>query len=247
VTQANDDAATAGRQPTGEPVRAPATPPTGGPPGFPQPTPYGPAPGHPPYYGPAPGHPPYYGPPQPYGWRPPPGPLSPDGRPLADFGTRLLAHLVDGAMLTGIAMVIALPVFFIVGLNLMPDFAGSTTQYSRPEYDSVFGELFVTFLLLELGFVVLLLVGYYVYYVEMMFRSGQTVGKKVMKIQVVPIEPGATMTRGVAAKRYLVEFIGGVFVPFFSYLDGLWQLWDKPYQQTLHDKFAKTVVIKVAP
>ena len=34
-------------------------------------------------------------------------------------------------------------------------------------------------------------------------------------------------------------------MPFLSYVDGLWQLWDKPYQQTLHDKAAKTVVIKV--
>jgi uncharacterized RDD family membrane protein YckC len=236
VTQANDDAAAAGHQPAGEPVRAPAPPQAAGAPGYLQPTPYGPAPSYPPYYGP----------PQQYGWRPPPVPLSPDGRPLADFGTRLLAHLIDGAILTGIALIIALPVLFIVMFNVMPDLVDSTQPYG-PDTEAVFGEFFLTFLLLELGLVVLLLVGYYVYYVEMMFRSGQTVGKKLMKIQVVPIEPGATMTRGVAAKRYLVEFIGAVFVPFFSYLDGLWQLWDKPYQQTLHDKFAKTVVIKVAP
>jgi uncharacterized RDD family membrane protein YckC len=49
-----------------------------------------------------------------------------------------------------------------------------------------------------------------------------------------------------AAKRYLVENVGGTLVPFLFYLDGLWQLWDKPYQQTLHDKFAQTVVVKVA-
>jgi hypothetical protein len=34
-------------------------------------------------------------------------------------------------------------------------------------------------------------------------------------------------------------------VPFLSYLDGLWQLWDKPYLQCLHYKFAQTVVVKV--
>ena len=36
-----------------------------------------------------------------------------------------------------------------------------------------------------------------------------------------------------------------VIVPFFNWIDGLWQLWDKPYQQCLHDKVAQTVVIKV--
>jgi hypothetical protein len=46
--------------------------------------------------------------------------------------------------------------------------------------------------------------------------------------------------------RYLIEFVAATFVPFLPYLDGLWQLWDKPYQQTLHDKAAKTVVIKVS-
>ena len=40
------------------------------------------------------------------------------------------------------------------------------------------------------------------------------------------------------AKRFLVQDVAGSFVPFFSWLDGLWQLWDKPYQQCLHDKFA---------
>ncbi len=54
------------------------------------------------------------------------------------------------------------------------------------------------------------------------------------------------LTRGMAAKRYLVENVAGMLVPFLVYLDGLWQLWDKPYQQTLHDKFARTVVVKVS-
>jgi hypothetical protein len=50
-----------------------------------------------------------------------------------------------------------------------------------------------------------------------------------------------------AAKRYLVQHVAGTFVPFFSYIDGFWQLWDKPYLQTLHDKAAQTVVVKVLP
>ena len=78
-----------------------------------------------------------------------------------------------------------------------------------------------------------------------MHRTGQTVGKKVMKLRVVPIDPSATLTRGMAGRRYLVQFVAGSFVPFLSYLDGLWQLWDKPYQQCLHDKVAETVVVKV--
>jgi uncharacterized RDD family membrane protein YckC len=106
-------------------------------------------------------------------------------------------------------------------------------------------EFLLPLLLLEAGVFLLMLVLYYVYDVEMMFRSGQTFGKKLMKIKVVPLDPAATLTRAAAAKRYGVEFVAGMFVPFFSYVDGFWQLWDKPYQQTLHDKAAGTIVIKV--
>ena len=49
-----------------------------------------------------------------------------------------------------------------------------------------------------------------------------------MKIRVVPIAPAGRSTRGMLAKRFLVQGVAGAFVPFFSYLDGLWQLWDKP-------------------
>ncbi|MEU3454082.1 hypothetical protein ABZ671_10820 [Micromonospora sp. NPDC006766] len=44
---------------------------------------------------------------------------------------------------------------------------------------------------------------------------------------------------------------GPPYVPPAQYTpppyDGFWQLWDKPWQQCLHDKFAGTVVVKVAP
>jgi uncharacterized RDD family membrane protein YckC len=237
VTHADDDAWAAGGPPTGGPVRTPVPPQA-----FPGAPAYGPPPPH--------GQTPYgqtpYGPPQQYGWRPPPVPLAPDGRPLADFGTRLLAHLIDGAILGGIAMVIFVPVLVLVSFSLMPDFADQAATGVTTTED-VFGDFFLPLILIELGFFLLLLAGYYIYFVEMMYRSGQTVGKKAMKIRVVPLEPGTPLTRGMAAKRYSIEFLVGFAVPFFSYVDGLWQLWDKPYQQTLHDKVAKTVVVKVAP
>jgi hypothetical protein len=34
---------------------------------------------------------------------------------------------------------------------------------------------------------------------------------------------------------------------YVGLLDPLWCLWDKPYRQCLHDKPAKTVVVKVDP
>nr|BFE67397.1 hypothetical protein GCM10020092_006980 [Actinoplanes digitatis] len=150
--------------------------------------------------------------------------------------------------MTGIMFVVLLPVAVVFMFKVMPDLTEPVDSYAPGAPVALdFTEVVVPFLLLELGLLVLMLVGYYVYNVEMMFRTGQTVGKKLMKIRVIPLAPGAALTRGMAAKRYLIEYICGVFVPFFPYLDGLWQLWDKPFQQTLHDKVAKTVVVKVAP
>jgi uncharacterized RDD family membrane protein YckC len=141
-----------------------------------------------------------------------------------------------------------LPVFFTVFFTRMTDVINSTDPATgQPDPATVFSGFFLPLLLVELGLIAFTLVIYYFYYVEMLFRSGQTVGKKALKIRIVPLDPSATLTRGMAAKRYLVEFGVSVLVPFFQYLDGLWQLWDKPYQQTLHDKFAQTVVIKVFP
>jgi len=121
------------------------------------------------------------------------------------------------------------------------------TQETQPDGTPVepgFATFFLPLLLAELVFVLLMLGVYYLYSVEYQGRSGQTVGKRVMKIRVVPLDPAARLDRGMLAKRFLVQYVGG-FVPLFSYLDGFWQLWDKPYQQCLHDKFAKTAVVKV--
>jgi uncharacterized RDD family membrane protein YckC len=173
----------------------------------------------------------------------PPPPVSPAGLPLASFLDRFLAHLVDSAVFGGVIMVLTVPALLIFFFTMIPDLTRTNPDgtLAQPNFFEFFGPL----LLLELGLVVVAMILAYVYYVEMMFRTGQTLGKKVMKVRVTPIDPAATLNRGFAARRYLVQFLAGGFIPGFSYLDGLWQLWDKPYQQCLHDKFAKTVVVKV--
>jgi uncharacterized RDD family membrane protein YckC len=171
--------------------------------------------------------------------------MSPAGQPLADFGARFLAYLIDSAILTVAALIVAVGPAIAVLLALLPRLTDGTDPYAA---DPVTPALF--FLIgfgVELGILVVTLGLAYLYYVEAMYRSGQTVGKKAMKIRVIPLDPRAVLTRGTAAKRYLIQFVPSAFVPFFGLLDGLWQLWDKPFQQTLHDKVAQTVVIKVLP
>ncbi len=166
----------------------------------------------------------------------------PAGPPLADFGTRLLAYLIDTAILAVATIGVGLPVALVVLLQALPG-----PDQPITEAQAIESVLIPLVLLVNVGLVVFSLLCSYVYAVELMHRTGQTVGKRLTGIRVVPVDPARRLTRGMATRRYLVEYGLGILVPFFHYLDGLWQLWDKPYLQTLHDKVAQTVVGKVSP
>ena len=95
----------------------------------------------------------------------------------------------------------------------------------------------------------------------MLRRGGQTLGKLAMRIKVVPLAGGSLgpggLTTEVAAKRAAAMF-GPVlltWIPVLGWILGLaiyvywilafvWQFVDKPYQQSLLDKVATTVVVK---
>jgi uncharacterized RDD family membrane protein YckC len=170
-------------------------------------------------------------------------PRAPNGMPLANFGDRLLAFLIDAAVFVGVALVLAIPT--VIGMILV--IAGATASASASvDAEPSAGLLFGLPLLIELVYILLIAVAQYVYHVEMFGHTGVTWGKRAMKLQIIRTDnPSAPLNRGVLAKRWAVQNLAGIVVPFFSWIDGLWQLWDKPYQQCLHDKAAATIVVKV--
>jgi len=162
-------------------------------------------------------------------------PIGPTGHPLAGFGDRFLAYLIDSLIMSLIGSVVACPIV-IVMLAAVVNNEGENNELTPGGILALvagYGAFFV------LSFVIT-----YLYFVEYQLRSGQTVGKRVMSLRVLPVS-ARPLDRGTLARRYLVQFVAGGFVPFFSFVDGLWQLWDQPLQQTLHDKAAQTVVAKV--
>jgi len=188
----------------------------------------------PPGYGPPPGYPaaPGYFHPYPY----PFVPVSPAGIPLADFGSRLLAFVID-LVLVGVVWGIAtIPAIIAVMTSVMPADDTSVNPFS----------VLVPMLAVEAGAFVLQLLLWYLYAVEIMHRGGQTLGKRIMKIRVIPLDPRLQLTRMHALKRYAAQFLPSVLFGFYVLVDDLWPLWDKPFQQSLHDKAAQTVVVKVS-
>jgi uncharacterized RDD family membrane protein YckC len=204
---------------------------------------------------------PQWQPPPPPPYRPAPPAVAPNGQPLASFQDRFLAYLVDYLIYFVVSLAWTIP-FTIWWMSQVFDFMDRYTeelenspafdpsepgaQPPPPDFDGFFA-LYVPMLWFILGTTVFVALFSYLYWVEFqMRRGGQTVGKRVMKIRVIPVDPAqAQVTRGGYVVRWATQWMVAMVVPLFNLIDGLWQLWDKPLQQCLHDKAAKSVVVKV--
>jgi uncharacterized RDD family membrane protein YckC len=186
-------------------------------------------------------------------WVPPPPAVAPHGQPLASFSDRLLAYLIDYLIYIGVSLILTIPfliwwfsAFFSWLEESMPPPGVPADEVPPPDM-AEFWALYIP-MLIYVGASILFMVIYtYLYWVELQKRwGGQTVGKRVMKIRVIPANPARTeIGRGGFTIRWAIEWMVGAVVPLFNLFDGLWQLWDKPLQQCLHDKAAETVVVKV--
>jgi uncharacterized RDD family membrane protein YckC len=172
---------------------------------------------------------PYPAPPPPDDFAYPAPPSAPDGRPLAGPGERFIAKFLDGILVFAGLIVGFMPFLFL--MYVVPQ------DGPLPAVVAIIGGVLVFF-----GVP-------YLYDVEYAFRTnGQTLGKRVMKITVIPLEPGAPLTRGAMAKRWVVTMVFNILTNcYVGFLDPLWLLWDKPYRQALHDKWPRTTVIKLPP
>ncbi len=130
---------------------------------------------------------------------------SPTG-PLASWGTRVLATLIDAAVSTAL-LIVGFILVFIVGA-----------------ISSTLGVL--------LGLVVYLVsIAAGLYFTYMTGACGQSPGKKIMGIKVVNEETGQVIGGGMGIVRGLAHFVDS----FVFGLGYLWPLWD-PKRQTLADK-----------
>jgi uncharacterized RDD family membrane protein YckC len=89
-----------------------------------------------------------------------------------------------------------------------------------------------------LGYIVYIVLGlvYFAYFEGS--GSGQTIGKKLLKIRVIDFNTGGPIGFGRALVRYIARILSGVV----CYLGYLWMLWDRE-KQTWHDKIGSTVVV----
>ncbi|MET9314455.1 RDD family protein [Kribbella sp. NPDC003505] len=72
-------------------------------------------------------------------------------------------------------------------------------------------------------------------------RTGQSVGKSVLRIKLIDATTGQTIGAG---RSFLRDFLSGIFNNA-CFLNLLWPLWDEQHQ-TWHDKVINTYVIKTS-
>jgi len=202
--------------------------------GAPPPGPQAPsAPGQQPPPGPeaAPG---YGGPVPPGGWQEPvarqPGDQAWVGRPLASWGSRVGAQLLD-------ALILVIPSAILIALVLGVFLAGS-----------------------DVGGVIAAIIAFLLYIVVALFyapvlmaregpHNGQSWGKQILGITVIrdngqQIELGFAFLREFVVKNLLFGVIGGFFAGIPTLVDYLWPLWDDE-NRCLHDMVVSTHVIRV--
>lgn len=78
----------------------------------------------------------------------------------------------------------------------------------------------------------------------MLAKSGQSIGKKLTKIKIVDVESGekVSLMRAFTLRSFIFIILNFLFMPFITILDHVFALGEK--RQTLHDKLAKTKVVK---
>ncbi|MEU3249975.1 RDD family protein [Streptomyces sp. NPDC006997] len=201
---------------SGSPYDAPA----GGGPGG-QPPPGGPW-SQPPPGG---GQPPPYGggQPPPYGGGPYPADPLAGMPPLADSGRRVLARLIDMILVGLVVWLVTWP----LGIG---EYNVDTDEF---ESASTVGQSIVAAVL------------YMAYDTFMTARTGQTLGKKWLKLRTANLDNGNTPSTQTSLLRAAVLWIPFAFccACLWTAVAGGWSFFDRPYKQGLHDKAAKTVVV----
>lgn len=225
-----------------------------GPYGQGQPDPYGQQPG--PY---GPGQPDPYGPPAHPGMaqgyvQPHPGaapvPLTADGVPLAGWGWRLLAIMIDGLLLTVLTYAAGFPILvrmiegvsnYMVAVIEWTEGGAAGPQPLPQAYLNLNDQYWLALIGAVVG------MAFNVLFLKL---KQATPGKMAVGLRVVPVDQGRAQHQALSWQQAVIRSaiwvlpskvsIGGLF----QLLDGLFPLW-QPKRQALHDMGAKTQVVKI--
>ena len=156
--------------------------------------------------------------------------VDPDGRPLAGWGRRFAAWLLDGIFSTLLSLVGGGLAGGLVFLAIYVLAGGDATEVAVGMAAVV-------------GIVAALVTaGCYYTYLHGNER-GQTWAKRMLGIRVRDEATGGRIGYGRAFARWILPVLFWNFLYIPGILDGLWPLWDEK-RQTWHDKIVRSVVVR---
>jgi uncharacterized RDD family membrane protein YckC len=157
------------------------------------------------------------------------------GRPLAGFGARLGAYLLDGLLygLLLLPFIIASVVLFAAGLDECTTDARTDEIVCNGAEET--GLVAAGVLVLVAGAILVIVI-----YLRALARTGQTWGRRIVGIAVVNADTGGPPGWGKAIGRQLFAAVISSYVLYLGYL---WMIWDSK-NQTWHDKVAGTLVVR---
>ena len=163
---------------------------------------------------------------------PPISDLPPEMGPgyLAPYGTRLAGYLIDAVLLAVVAVPIAAIGLFSTHMGTSSALSGTGNGTHHFSFTSGSN---LPFVLLDFVYATILIAAW----------AGHTVGMRLVRVQCVTAADGTKVTWGRSAGRAAVFAVLSILI-LPGLIDLLWPLWDSK-NQTLHDKAAGTVVIKV--
>jgi uncharacterized RDD family membrane protein YckC len=169
-----------------------------------------------------------------------PAPARAEPVPLAGLADRVLARLIDWTVLGTVMVTVLVAVGYLIARPIWQSIE-FTDEGTIPGSE---GGALAALVLVAAGSFLICLTIHYVYEVELARHTGQTLGKRLVRVRVVVLGPAQPMDRATMVRRWLVLGPMAALVPILGLVDGAWQLWDRPYRQCLHDKLAGTVVAK---
>ncbi|MCO8087124.1 MULTISPECIES: RDD family protein [Acinetobacter] len=163
---------------------------------------------------------------------------------LASIGTRALAKIIDLLLWLPAA---AIPSFFLTQdqfgqlSELQQKMQSATSSDQAVQLQSELFRLIPADAWQMMAIYLLIMLGIQAF---LLAKSGQSIGKRLTKIKIVDAEDHSKvgLTRVFALRTLVFIILNLLFMPFITIADYIFALGEK--RQTLHDKLAKTKVVK---
>jgi uncharacterized RDD family membrane protein YckC len=174
-----------------------------------------------------------------------PGPAADPDPTVASWQRRLIAFVIDGLVLTLVTGALWGRLLASFANRMSQATAASGQPAARGAHDAVWRVFSVTmgpYLVVLVPTIILAIT----YYWLLTGYWGTTIGKRSAGVWVVSAADRSRVSLRASLLRVLVFVVGGEVVPLLFPVDNLWLLRDRR-RQALHDKAARTLVVRHRP